>query len=120
MTRRVSWRAVPWVAAGLALIASAALMVGWVVGLLALVGVVCAAVVSRQHRGGGPTRGGHPNSRGRWVLMIAMVLGLFGGVFLATRASGDSGMSSAEQALVCAAVASAVMAFAVTWKARRS
>ena len=120
MTRRVPWRAVLWVGVGLALIVSSAVLIGWVVGLFALIGLVCAAVVSRRNRRGMPTPEDSPSGWGRWVVIIAMVLGLFGGVFFAARASGDNGTSAAEQALGCAAVASAVVAFSVVRKARRS
>jgi hypothetical protein len=118
MRRRIPWKPVLGVLAVLMLIVGSAVTAGWVVGLLASLAVVCSFAVVRQSRRSelGPAGA---NNGGRWVVCIAMVLAIFGGIFGAARASGDSGSSAAVQALLCACLGSAVVAWAVSRKARR-
>jgi hypothetical protein len=113
MTERVSWKALLGVAAILVFIVSSAVTGGRVLGLLALVTVVCAGVVRMQTRASRPAPGEAQSNAGRWVVGIGMALGAFAGVFFAARASGDSGLSAAEQALAWTAVGSALVAVAI-------
>jgi hypothetical protein len=90
-----------------------------VCALVVVVGVGCLVVISRSSATGGGRDRRSADSRA--VLLVMMLLGVAGGIYLASRSAGDSQTSAAVQAGIAACLLAGVLVFVVTrWASGRS